>query len=720
MPKLPSLVSARVVTDASLLKLIAEFLDFDAVVLVVSGDDPPKVWASWPMDRDGATFDDSTEVGRSRLLIAAGGGGGKVVTAAVELDTGLAVAIHGSLIAPHRVSLESTGRALETFVWLIGSQLGADSARQRVREVTDRMVGLVDLILTLGQELSLDAVLVQIVELAHNVLGARYAALGVLDATGTGLEKFVTAGLSREEKAAIGELPQGRGLLGAVIHDPQVLRLEHMKDDPRSVGFPPHHPPMDSFLGVPIVIHGEVFGNLYLADKIQGHFTAEDEQIVQSFALQAAVAIDNTRRYEIERQRANMLQSVQEIEHAIHAAPGIQQALDVLCARLGEKLGVDRVKTDTHVNSEHDVAFGSEWHRPHLQPLGPVPEFMARPAARLAEELWRTVRRRVMDDYLAPQVHTEGSQVFLRYSNARAAIIVPIMMGERAIGSIYVIMADQPRHWTESEVNIVETISGFVGRIIVEAQEQFRQRKYIERLERLERQQSNFVTTVSHELRTPLTSITGYLELIQDGTSGELTEDQRKMLEVMDRNTIRLRRLIENILLLNQSESGGLRVDIADISIGDLISDACQELTPTTKSRDIEFDIGTCPEEAVIHGDKEQMHKAIVNVVANAIKFSYRGGVVTIRCTADHDTRRIKFTCQDYGIGVPLEDHRQLFTPFYRGSNATNQQIPGTGLGLVIVKQIVEDHGGQVQLASTEGIGTTVVIDLPLSTRVYS
>ncbi|MHB1090838.1 MAG: GAF domain-containing protein, partial [Ilumatobacteraceae bacterium] len=557
----------------------------------------------------------------------------------------------------------------------------------------------------------------QIVELARNVLGARYAALGVLDASGTGLDKFVTAGLSPEEKAAIGELPEGRGLLGAIIRDPHILRLEHMKDDPRSVGFPPHHPPMDSFLGVPIVIHGEIFGNLYLTDKEDGQFTTEDEQIVQSFALQAAAAVDNTRRYEVERQRANMLEIVQEIEHAIHATPGIQQALDVLCARLGEKLGVDRVKTDTHVNSEHDVAFGSEWHRPHLQPLGPVPEFMARPAARLAEELWRTVRHRVMDDYLAPQVHTEGSQVFLRYSNARAAIIVPIMLGERALGSIYVIMADQPRHWTETEVHIVETIAGFVGRIIVEAQDQFRQRKYIERLERLERQQSNFVTTVSHELRTPLTSITGYLELLQDGVGGELMEEQQQMLEVMDRNTDRLRRLIENILLLNQSESGGLKVDITGVSIGELITDMLQEVSPTTKSRDIELDIGACPEEAVIHGDKEQMHKAIVNIVANAIKFSHPGGEVIIRCTLDQVTRRVILTCQDRGIGVPLDDQRQLFTPFYRGSNATNQQIPGTGLGLTIVKQIVEDHGGQVRLASVEGEGTTVVIDLPLSTQ---
>ena len=104
-----------------------------------------------------------------------------------------------------------------------------------------------------------------------------------------------------------------------------------------------------------------------------------------------------------------------------------------------------------------------------------------------------------------------------------------------------------------------------------------------------------------------------------------------------------------------------------------------------------------------------------MNIVSNAIKFSRPGGVDTIGCTVDHDSHRVLFTCQDRGIGIPIDDQAQLFTRFYRASNAQDQAIRGTGLGLSIVKQIVEDHGGELRLSSVEGEGTTIVMDLPLS-----
>ena len=116
-------------------------------------------------------------------------------------------------------------------------------------------------------------------------------------------------------------------------------------------------------------------------------------------------------------------------------------------------------------------------------------------------------------------------------------------------------------------------------------------------------------------------------------------------------------------------------------------------------------------------GDRRQLLSAVVNIVSNAIKFSRPGGLVTLRCAIDENTRRVRVTCQDRGIGVPSDDQGQLFTRFFRASNATRQVISGTGLGLSIVKQIIEDHGGEVRLISVEGEGTTAIIDLPLSMK---
>src|SRR6478736_3506680 len=135
---------------------------------------------------------------------------------------------------------------------------------------------LVEAGIALSSELSLDAVLQRLVETAARLTGARYAALGVIDTSGHGLERFVTTGIDAETYAAIGDLPRGRGLLGVLIRDAETLRLHDIADDPRSVGFPRHHPPMRTFLGVPILLRGVAYGNLSPTEKEGGEdFTAE-------------------------------------------------------------------------------------------------------------------------------------------------------------------------------------------------------------------------------------------------------------------------------------------------------------------------------------------------------------------------------------------------------------------------------------------------------------
>jgi GAF domain-containing protein len=162
--------------------------------------------------------------------------------------------------------------------------------------VEKRLQALVDAGIALTSELSLDAVLQKLVETAAELTGARYAALGVIDRERRGLERFLTTGIDPETQAAIGDLPQGRGLLGALIDDAQPLRLHDIAEDPRSVGFPPNHPPMKSFLGVPVVLRDQVFGNLYLTDKTTGEvFTDVDEELVVGLAAAASVAIENAR-----------------------------------------------------------------------------------------------------------------------------------------------------------------------------------------------------------------------------------------------------------------------------------------------------------------------------------------------------------------------------------------------------------------------------------------
>ncbi|HEY7794904.1 MAG TPA: GAF domain-containing protein [Gaiellaceae bacterium] len=201
----------------------------------------------------------------------------------------------------------------------------------------DRLRILVNAGIALSSELSLDALLQRIVETSAALTGARYAALGVIDKSGQALERFLTTGIDAETHREIGDLPRGRGILGVLIRDAEPLRLHDLADDPRSVGFPPGHPPMKSFLGLPIMLRGIAYGNLYLTEKEDGQaFTEEDEELVQLLAAQAAVAIENARLYESSTSWLRQLESLNEIGNALASELELEPLLGLVARRLRE------------------------------------------------------------------------------------------------------------------------------------------------------------------------------------------------------------------------------------------------------------------------------------------------------------------------------------------------------------------------------------------------
>jgi GAF domain-containing protein len=167
--------------------------------------------------------------------------------------------------------------------------------------------------LALSSERSLPAILQRIVELATRLTSARYGAIGVLGSDG-GISQFIYTGITAEQRAAIGLLPVGKGILGALIEDARPLRLRELSRDPRSAGFPPNHPPMRSFLGAPVTARGQVFGNIYLTEK-QGaaEFDADDEQALLVLAAQAGVAVENARLKEDLEARVQRLDALHAI-----------------------------------------------------------------------------------------------------------------------------------------------------------------------------------------------------------------------------------------------------------------------------------------------------------------------------------------------------------------------------------------------------------------------
>jgi len=212
---------------------------------------------------------------------------------------------------------------------------------QAVLTTRDRVRGLLEAVVAVGSQLDLEVVLRRIVEAAIDLVDARYGALGVIGESGS-LAEFIPVGLSEDEIAHIHHWPEGRGLLGELITNPQALRLADIADHPRSFGFPDGHPPMRSFLGVPVRIREEVFGNLYLTQKRGGgQFDEEDEVVVVALAAAAGVAIENARLYEEARRRQRWLQASAEVTRRLLSGAEPGEVLDMVTQQVLEMSGAD-------------------------------------------------------------------------------------------------------------------------------------------------------------------------------------------------------------------------------------------------------------------------------------------------------------------------------------------------------------------------------------------
>ena len=294
-------------------------------------------------------------------------------------------------------------------------------------ETDGRLKALVAAGMALTSESSLDALLLRLVTIAADLTGARYAALGVIDETGSQLERFVTFGIDPAVEQAIGSRPRGRGILGALIHEATPLRLHDLTQDRRSVGFPNGHPPMRSFLGVPILLRGVAYGNLYLTEKAGGEeFSDADEELVAVLAGQAAIAIENVRLFEAATRWSERLESLNEIGNALAAETELDALLDLIARRLRELVDA-RVVAVLLPSGPDELRFaaaageGSE---------GLQGQTLSRSGSKSGRVLDAGRSERIDSVLEDPEVDVKVMQQLA----ARAGLWVPLLAGGRSIG----------------------------------------------------------------------------------------------------------------------------------------------------------------------------------------------------------------------------------------------------------------------------------------------
>jgi signal transduction histidine kinase len=303
-----------------------------------------------------------------------------------------------------------------------------------------------------------------------------------------------------------------------------------------------------------------------------------------------------------------------------------------------------------------------------------------------------------------------GAREIFAALGVRALAALPVGVGDEVAGWL-LLQSVPPRTWLPRELANCERMAHDLVASLVQVQAFEQQRESVRRLEELDRAKDAFISTVSHELRTPLTSIVGYLEMLTEGGMGPLEDGVSHGVAIIERNVGRLRDLVEDLLTLSAYDADQVRLDREPTNLSEVVAECLQALVPATTIKDLEVAVVSDPELPPVLADRTQMERVVLNLLSNAIKFSHHGERVTVRL--HREAPDVVVTISDTGIGIPVEEQQLLFSRFFRSSLSMEDEIQGTGLGLALVRSVVEWHEGSVELDSVEGDGTTVTVRLP-------
>jgi signal transduction histidine kinase len=539
--------------------------------------------------------------------------------------------------------------------------------------MADRMRALLDAGIALSSELALDSLLQKLAEAAAELTGARYAALGVIDPSGRELERFLTHGIDPETHAAIGDLPRGRGILGVLIRDAKALRLHDLGDDPRSVGFPRHHPPMKTFLGVPILLRGIAYGNLYLTEKEGGaDFTEEDEEIVTLLASQAAVAIENARLYEAATRWSRQLESLNEVGNALATEIEPQAILDLVARRLRELtnariLTIWLPRRDGKLRVEAVSGDGAEGL------LGLETDLSESKTGRVFQSGRSARVDSVLDD-------PEASQDFAREIGARAALWVPLLAQGRTIGIIAAVDKAGNAHFTDADLRLCESFAERAA-LAVELSHRVARDALRRVVEAQELERRRLARELHDETGQALTSV----------LLGLKGCDEAKSLDDVRAVSAHVRELVVQTL----QDVRRLAVELRPKALDDFgLVAALERLTAGfAEQTGVAVELESRLADARLPSEVETaLYRIVQEALTNVVKHAQ----------AEHVS--IVLMPKDSSVAAVIEDDGRGFSP----------DGDGEGLGLVGMRERVALVEGRLEIESAEGAGTTIVVEVPI------
>jgi len=559
--------------------------------------------------------------------------------------------------------------------------------------------------------LELDEVLDLVMDKAIELLQAEAGSLLLVDEETGDLVFRVVAG-PRTANLVGARLPVGTGIVGQVAETARPLIVDDVQRDER------WYPGVDaktdfvtrSILCVPLIARGRVIGVIELLNRRDGNpFGEEDQQLLTAFAAQAAVAIENARLFTMTDQalaaRVEELSMMQRIDRELNATLDYRRvmeiALDWALRTTEADIGLVAVVVEKE-DGQRGLRF--------LANRG-YPEDLV---AAHAESLWpmeqgiigRTVQGG--EPILVEDVQNDPDY-FPAVPGMVAQLTVPIRREERIVG---VMVLESSRKGCLDQ----EALE-FTTRLADHAAIALENARLFEAVRAANQAKTEFISFVSHELQQPMTAIKGYADLLVKGTAGEITEAQQSFLEVIRSNVERMRALVSDLLDVSRIESGRIRLEIGPVAMHEAVEEAVRGVREQVMAKNQDLQVEVPETLPLVSADRDRLVQVLTNLLSNAYKYTPQGGSIRVlaETTDGPDGRFVRCSVSDTGIGISPEDQKRLFTKYFRAQDDAVRQVPGTGLGLVITKSLVELQGGEIWVESMPGEGSTFTFTVPVA-----
>lgn len=457
-----------------------------------------------------------------------------------------------------------------------------------------------------------------------------------------------------------------------------------------------------SVVATPILVAGQLAGTLSLAQvKAPRDWTTDEVRLVEAVARELRVAIETARLFQARQGENERLIALQRAAATLAARTDPKEVFDMILRSAVQLLGEGSASLYTW-DEEAGVLRLAE----SFDVGGRVSDdAVLRPGEGVIGRVFESREPLIVEDYQT----WEGRTAVGEETGLRACLAVPLVRSGRALGALGIRSYDPAVRYTEDDARMLALFADQVAAALTTVAAFGRQRQAVEQLERLNRAKSEFVSIVSHEFRTPLTGIQGFSEMMRDE---DLTlEEMREYAGDINKDSQRLNRMINEMLDLDRMESGRMTIHPERIDFNAVVDDVADRVRPNAPNHTLTLDLQ--PDLPHLHADRDRMTQVTSNLLNNAVKYSPTGGRITMTTRADGE--QLRFDVRDEGLGIPRDALETIFERYSRVDSQATKDIQGTGLGLPIVRQIVQLHGGKVWAESELGRGSVFHVVLPLA-----